>query len=268
MGLDIVDAESVKNHVLRIINNQQYTGVLTFAALSTVIGQPIESIYPSVNENDVYCKVSNTVFIPRNKQLSSLETPIRIMWSGPEKEMDRIWHPNHFTPVLSIFQSNSTIETTTCSESVDDDVTYIEPVEVLPQAALHKSRSTITYTSKMDDERGNNVENKSLLSVLDKRQIFLEAPTIIQHMIDAVEQGKVFEQPPKMITHASIFTIKSTEENRLSVGKDGNGIWTQMKSVKLYLHSKNQINIRLYVVMPQENYFITKELKIDIFHAL
>ena len=68
--------------------------------------------------------------------------------------------------------------------------------------------------------------------MLDKRQIFLEAPATIQHMIDAVEQGKVFEQPPKIVTHASTFTIKSTEENRLSVGKDGNGIWRQMKSVK------------------------------------
>ncbi|CAF5063055.1 unnamed protein product, partial [Rotaria sp. Silwood1] len=35
MGLDLVDDESVQDHVLRIINNQQYTGVLTFAALST-----------------------------------------------------------------------------------------------------------------------------------------------------------------------------------------------------------------------------------------
>ncbi|CAF1466713.1 unnamed protein product [Rotaria sordida] len=232
MGLDIVDDESVQNHVLRIINNQQYTGVLTFAALSTVIGQSIESIYPSVNENDAYCEVLNTIFIPRNKQLSSSETPIHIMWSGPEKEVDRIWRPNHFTPVLSILQPNSAIETTTRIESMDDDVTYVEPMEVPPQTVLRTSRSKITYTSQMDDEIENNVEKKNLLSVLDKRQIFLEAPAIIQHMIDAVKEGKVFEQPPKIITHASMFTIKPTEENRLSVGKDGNGIWTQTKSVK------------------------------------
>ena len=53
-------------------------------------------------------------------------------------------------------------------------------------------------------------------------------------MIDAVKEGKVFEQPPKMVTHTSMFTVKLTEENLLSMGKDGNGIWTQMKS-KLYL---------------------------------
>ncbi|CAF3363334.1 unnamed protein product [Rotaria sp. Silwood2] len=232
MGLDIVDDESVQNHVLRIINNQQYTGVLTFAALSTVIGQPIESIYPSVNENDAYCEVLNTVFIPRNKQLSSSETPIRIMWSGPEKEVERIWRPNHFTPILSILQPNSAIETTTRIESMDDDVTYVEPMEVPPQTVLRTSRSKITYTSQMNNEIESNVERKNLLSVLDKRQIFLEAPAIIQRMIDAVKEGKVFEQPPKIITHASMFTIKPTEENRLSVGKDGNGIWTQTKSVK------------------------------------
>ena len=79
MGLDLGYDESVQNHVLRIINNQQYTGVLTIAALSTVIGQPIESIYPSVNENDPYCELLNTVFIPRNKQLSESETPLRLM---------------------------------------------------------------------------------------------------------------------------------------------------------------------------------------------
>ncbi|CAF0711921.1 unnamed protein product [Adineta steineri] len=64
MNFDLVDDESVQDHVLRILNNHQYTGVLTFAALSTIIQQPIESIYPSVNENDEYCKLLNTTFIP------------------------------------------------------------------------------------------------------------------------------------------------------------------------------------------------------------
>ena len=79
MGLDLADGESVQNHVLLIINNQQYTCVLTIAASSTVIGQTIESIYPSVNENDPYCELLNTVFIPRSKQLSASETPLRLM---------------------------------------------------------------------------------------------------------------------------------------------------------------------------------------------
>ena len=52
VGLDLVDNESVQDHVLRILDSRQYTSVLAFAALSTVVGQPIESIYSNVNEND------------------------------------------------------------------------------------------------------------------------------------------------------------------------------------------------------------------------
>jgi hypothetical protein len=79
MGLDLVDDESVQDHVLRIINNQQYTGVLTLAALSTVLARPIKSIYPSMNENDAYCDLLNTTFTPRNGQSSSSGTPLRIL---------------------------------------------------------------------------------------------------------------------------------------------------------------------------------------------
>ena len=40
-GLDLVDDESVEQHVLRILNSQRYTGVLTLAALSSVLMRPI-----------------------------------------------------------------------------------------------------------------------------------------------------------------------------------------------------------------------------------
>ncbi|CAF4405479.1 unnamed protein product, partial [Rotaria magnacalcarata] len=240
MNLDLVDDESVQDHVLRIINNQQYTGVLTFAALSTVIGQPIESIYPSVNSDDEYCEVLNTVFIPRSKELSSSEKALHIMWSGPEKEMDRIWRPNHFTPVLSVRQPSSVIKTTNHFESVDSDVTYVEPTEMPEQTVLRASKSTITFTNQTEYEKENNAEITNIFSVLDKRQIFLDAPAIIQHMISAVKEGRILELSPKMITHASMFTIKLTEENRLSVGKDGNGVWKQTSSSKTLFVLKEQ----------------------------
>ncbi len=146
MGLDLVDDESVENHILRIINNQQYTGVLTFAALSTVIGQPIESVYPNVNTNDEYSEVLNTVFILRNKPSLSSETPLRIMWSGPEKEANRIWRPNHFTPLLSLIESNSSNENTTSFEPVSSDVVTVESNNVSSRTLTRSNRSKITYT--------------------------------------------------------------------------------------------------------------------------
>ena len=145
--------------------------------------------------------------------------------------MDRIWRPNHFIPLLSILASNSAIENTASVVDVNNDTAYVESNELPSQTALRVSNSRITHPNQLG-EKENNTDAKNLVSVSNKRQIFLEAPAIIQYMIDAVKEGKVFEQPPKMVTHTSMFTVKLTEENRLSMGNDGNGIWTQMKSVK------------------------------------
>ncbi|CAF3980247.1 unnamed protein product [Rotaria sp. Silwood1] len=222
MGLDLVDDESVQDHVLRIINNQQYTGVLTFAALSTVIGRPIESIYPSVNDNDEYCEVLNTIFVPRNQQLSSPEMPLRIMWSGPEKEADRIWRSNHFTPLLSTVQSSSALETTTSFEVVDDDVASAESTTVLQPTDLRTSKSTIRYTNQIEDEKENDAEPKSRVSLFNKRQVFLEAPAIIQYMIDSVKDGKL--QPrflkPSTIYNASISNVEEASLPSLTKVRD------------------------------------------------
>ena len=146
--------------------------------------------------------------------------------------MDRIGRPNHFTPVPSIIAPNSAIENTASVVDVDNDVTYVESNKLPSQTALRVSKSKITHANQPEDEKENSTDAKNLVSVSIKRQIFLEAPAVIQYMIDAVKEGKVFEQPPKMITHTSMFTVKLIEENILSVGKDGNGIWTQVKSVK------------------------------------
>ena len=76
----------------------------------------------------------------------------------------------------------------------------------------------------MEKQIENKSKATSSTSAIDKKHIFLETPAIIQQMITAVK-GKVFDQPPKMITHASIFMIKQTDEKRKSIGKDGNEVW-------------------------------------------
>ena len=105
---------------------------------------------------------------------------------------------------------------------------------------------------------GKEIENKSKAtsstSAIDKKHIFLETSAFIQRMITVVKEGKVFDQPPKMITHASIFMIKQTDENRKSIGKDGNGVWKQMSSVKI-----------LFVLKDLEKYQIVRRDGIGIF---
>ena len=138
--LNLVDDESVHDHVLRILDSRHYTSVLAFAKLSTVIGQPIESICPNVNEKDAYIELLNITFTPCDIQQSSLETPIGIMCLGPEKKTDRIWCVNHFTPILNINQSTSLIETESFIEIVDDIVKCIVTNETQPQAILRSNK--------------------------------------------------------------------------------------------------------------------------------
>lgn len=102
MGLDIVDDESVEEHALRILDDQQYAGVLTLAALPSVLMRPIRSVYPHVNDDDQYFEVLNTTFFPRTKSLAKeKDEPLRIMWSGPEQEIGQDWRPNYFVPLLT-----------------------------------------------------------------------------------------------------------------------------------------------------------------------
>ena len=60
----------------------------------------------------------------------------------------------------------------------------------------------------MEKEKDNKSKGASSTSVIDKKHIFLETPAIIQRMIAAVKEGKVFDQPPKMIAYAPISMIK------------------------------------------------------------
>ena len=232
MSLDLVDDESVQDHALQILNNSQYTGVLTIAALSTVVQEPTESIYPGVNDNDGYCELLNTVFTPRNEVPSSMETSVRVLWTGPKRVADRTWRANHFTPVLSVKQAIPVMESESSIEILNDNIEYREKTKMLPRTGVHSNRSTMTYTGQMTDGKENLSETITSASVFDKRFIFSETSSIIKTMTDAVKEGKIFEQLPKIVTNASIFLVKSTEENRISIRKDGNGIWKQIRSVK------------------------------------
>ena len=78
-GLDLVDDEYVQDHVIRILNNNRYAGVLTLAAVANVLNRPFTPTYSKVNDVDEYLNVLNTPFFPREKQNLKLQTPIYIM---------------------------------------------------------------------------------------------------------------------------------------------------------------------------------------------
>ena len=96
-----MDDKSVQDHVLRIVNKGEYTSILTLSPLAPVFGCAVDSIYPNINGN---IDVLNTSLRPRStKGINNDESVafhMRILWSGPEVQLDHDWYPNYFVPLL------------------------------------------------------------------------------------------------------------------------------------------------------------------------
>ena len=75
-------------------------------AASTVIGKPINFVYPVVNgPADMNIKILNTTFKPRG---SRSRHDITIMWSGGNT-IGSFWKPCHFVPLIPQAVECSTI---------------------------------------------------------------------------------------------------------------------------------------------------------------
>ena len=75
-----------------------------------------------------------------------------------------------------------------------------------------------------------NSENILLNVGLGVRRAFLEAPLIIEQVLNAVKEDSVAPEPPKMIISSSIYIVKFTEGNRSSITKDDNSVGIQDSS--------------------------------------
>ena len=230
-GLDLVDDECVQDHVIRILNNNQYTGILTLAAAANVLNRPITSVYPKVNDVDEYFNILNTTFFPREKQNSELQTPIHIMWSGPDNDLDHDWRANHFVPIMATNKiSLPSISTITYENTFNDTLTTESTSIMSTRTCPRVTTSEIWIEQENIATNEENSENILLNVGLGVRRAFLEAPLIIEQVLNAVKENSVAPEPPKMIISSSIYIVKFTEENRSSITKDGNGVWIQDSS--------------------------------------
>jgi hypothetical protein len=228
MGLDLVDDESVEEHVLRILDNRQYTGVLTLAALSSVLMRPIRSIYPHVNDDDQYFEILNTTFFPRATDLVTDEDePLRIMWSGPEQETSRDWRPNHFVPLLTPKQQ---IAMPIPTDSIDSSVDALDNRTAQKYKSNFQALDSNVNEDQQEVEVEDVIEDQSFQVTTDSRHFFSDGSAVIKEILGAVKNNGIDDDPPKQVTYPSRFIVKSTYENRLSVGKDGNGAWIQTSS--------------------------------------
>ena len=231
-GLDLVDDESVQDHVLRILNKGEYAGILTLSALASVFGRVVQSVYPNINGKDQYTDILNTNFQPRS-MITSEEVdalPLRVLWSGPEAELGRDWRPNHFVPLLYTRDSG---DTTLAEHNSSISKTTERSASIETQPDMVKFR-TLNERNEMNMIRSETKSRSSYISTT-----FLSATDIIERIVHS-NKSNLLDVPPKMVSKSSIYIIKNSDENRCSIGKDGLGVWVQdrSKEVPLVLSDK------------------------------
>ena len=154
-----------------------------------------------------------------------------MLWSGPDNESDRDWRTNHFVPVMAWNELNVLSPNTLTTENTFDNILTTEntlagSIGERPRSATSKiliEKDKITLDEENDENISPHIE-------LGTRRAFLEAPLIIKQILNSVREKSFVVEPPKMMTSLSIFIVKFTEENRLSIGKDGDGTWIQDSS--------------------------------------
>ena len=101
-------------------------------------------------------------------------------------------------------------------------------------AQKHKTNSKAVerHVNEVHQEVALDYDNQAqVLSVpIDSRQILSNPSVIIHGILLAITEDHIEDIPPQQVTYPSQFIVKSTGENRLSIGKDGNGAWIQNNS--------------------------------------
>jgi hypothetical protein len=92
-------AEIYHSEVIDACNDKRYMGIWQIFALSSVLGNPLFSVYPQRGNTNVR-KDLHRLIMPRSVCSGAIQY---IMWTSTRKDMiDMHWIPNHFVPVLPI----------------------------------------------------------------------------------------------------------------------------------------------------------------------
>ena len=217
-GFDLVDDESVQDHVLRIVNKGEYTGILTLSALASVFGCVVDSIYPNINSKDEHIDVLNTSFRPRSTQSINSDVSeafhIRILWSSLEAYPGQDWYPNHFVPLLyAKFDADNSMEEQ--NPSILTTAEAVSPLEVHHNLLQFKNQGERTEIDA--------VKSNITYSFSDASITFFQTTDSIERIMYS-SKNKILDVPPKMVSKSSVYIIENSEKNRRSISKDGLGV--------------------------------------------
>lgn len=147
------------NEIMRTAKNWSYSGTLQIMALASVLGVPIETIYP--DQNDRLLPVYQNVFYPRQWSNPADSAVVRILWTNTSGWPDRSkeFVVNHFVPLFkwnsAALRGQSTAATytkTTTEESTEETVN--------PWCVVTRKRRSKGQTENQKSEKQSNKKTK------------------------------------------------------------------------------------------------------------
>ena len=90
--------KAVETEICDTAINSSYCGLLHIIALSSVVGMPIQMIYP--DQNFRFISLFHATYNPRSN-LHVTDRTLQILWSSTtEWEPGKLFRANHFVPVV------------------------------------------------------------------------------------------------------------------------------------------------------------------------
>ena len=131
---------------LACCNDGEFSSIWTIMALSSVIGSPIQSLYPNINgdKDEAPSTLTRLVCTENIKDNNS----VTIMWTRMGPKQNKIWTANHFLPVLP----SNTLQNPENEMRTSFNETFTPSVNSTPLLGKRKHDFSLT------DEHGNTIK--------------------------------------------------------------------------------------------------------------
>ena len=152
--------KAFNNEIMRTANNWSYSGTLQIMALASVLGVPIETIYP--DQNDRLLPVYQNVFHPRQLSNPADSAVVRILWTNTSGWPDRSkeFVVNHFVPLFK-WNNDGLGGQSTAATSTKTKAEELAEENVNPWRVATRRRRPKGQTEKQKSRKQNNKRTKA-----------------------------------------------------------------------------------------------------------
>ena len=216
-----------ENEIIRTSLNYSYSGTLQIMALASILGVPIQTVYPDPNHK--LLPVYENVFQPRQRRRLSNSAFVRILWTNTQGWPDRSkeFIVNHFVPLFK--RGDDVFKAQTSARKVTKETKSWQVFVQTEQSIKHSEKRTaeqrkskkVTQDVKhnRNESQGDKIsgKNKGTKGKQESKPARKESPDVLRKNHKRTDQnegnGNIKKREGKKRTTAQQGEIK-TEENK------------------------------------------------------